>query len=54
MRGSVLGMGSDIGGSVRIPAGFSGLYSLRPSYQRVPYEGTCNSQEGKSKTFSLA
>jgi amidase len=53
LRGSVLGIGSDIGGSVRIPAGFSGLYSLRPSYQRFPYEGTCNSQEGQDSLRSV-
>ncbi|CAK9785792.1 general amidase [Cutaneotrichosporon oleaginosum] len=53
LRGSVLGVGSDIGGSVRIPAGFSGLYSLRPSYQRFPYEGTCNSQEGQESLRSV-
>lgn len=40
LKGSPLGFGSDIGGSVRIPAGFCGLYGLRPSGGRVPYEGT--------------
>ena len=39
LKGSPLGFGSDIGGSVRIPAGFSGLYGMRPSSGRVPYEG---------------
>ncbi|BEI82031.1 hypothetical protein CcaverHIS002_0211910 [Cutaneotrichosporon cavernicola] len=53
LRGSVLGIGSDIGGSVRIPAGFSGIYSLRPSYLRFPYEGTCNSQEGQESLRSV-
>lgn len=31
MRGSPLGIGTDIGGSVRIPAAFCALYGLRPS-----------------------
>ncbi|WOO82480.1 Acetamidase [Vanrija pseudolonga] len=53
LRGSPLGVGSDIGGSVRIPAGHCGLYSLRPSYQRIPYEGTCNSQEGQDSIRSV-
>ncbi|KLO19358.1 general amidase [Schizopora paradoxa] len=39
MKGSPLGVGTDVGGSVRIPAGFVGIYSLRPSYNRVPYAG---------------
>ncbi|GFZ51690.1 Acetamidase [Saitozyma sp. JCM 24511] len=34
MRGSLLGVGSDVGGSVRIPAAYQGLYGLRPSYCR--------------------
>ncbi|EJU04610.1 general amidase [Dacryopinax primogenitus] len=46
LHGSPLGVGTDIGGSVRIPATWCGLYSLRPSYNRLPYQGACNSFEG--------
>lgn len=42
MRGSVLGVGTDIGGSIRVPAMCGGLYGVKPSWQRVPYSG----QEG--------
>ena len=48
MKGSPLGVGSDLGGSIRIPAAFQSLYGMRPSYNRVPYQGTTNSMEGES------
>lgn len=39
--GSVAGLGSDIGGSIRSPAAFSGCYGLRPSVKRISLAG-CN------------
>ncbi len=39
LKGSPVGFGTDIGGSIRIPAAFCGLYGLRPSAGRMPYEG---------------
>jgi amidase len=53
MRGSPLGVGSDIGGSVRIPAAFCGTYGLRPSYGRIPYAGCVNSLEGQDSILSV-
>ena len=32
MRGSPLGVGTDIGGSIRIPCAFNYLYGLKPTY----------------------
>jgi amidase len=65
MRGSPLGFGTDIGGSIRfvllfgqsiqplnivcsIPAAFNGLYGIRPSFGRLPYDGIANSMPGQS------
>ncbi|PPQ91994.1 hypothetical protein CVT25_004650 [Psilocybe cyanescens] len=53
LKGSPLGVGSDIGGSVRIPSAFNGLYGLRPSYGRVPYAGCVNSMEGQDSVPSV-
>ncbi|KAI8995604.1 general amidase [Trametes punicea] len=52
MKGSPLGIGSDLGGSVRYPSSFNGLYGLRPSYGRLPYAGCVNSLEGQDSSPS--
>ncbi|KAL7953730.1 amidase signature domain-containing protein [Trichoderma compactum] len=39
MRGSVLGMGSDIAGGVRSPAAFCGIYGFKPTSCVVPRKG---------------
>ncbi|KGO69221.1 Amidase [Penicillium italicum] len=48
LRGSPAGFGSDIGGSIRIPAGFNSLYGIRPSAGRIPYQGAANSLDGQN------
>ncbi|KAI4162301.1 MAG: hypothetical protein LQ342_004015 [Letrouitia transgressa] len=53
LKGSPIGLGTDIGGSVRIPAAFNGLYSLRPSCGRLPYEGMANSMDGQNSVLSV-
>ncbi|EPQ57091.1 amidase [Gloeophyllum trabeum ATCC 11539] len=53
MRGSPLGVGSDIGGSIRIPSAMCGVYGLRPSYNRIPYEGAVNSLLGQDSVPSV-
>ncbi|TRM68714.1 general amidase [Schizophyllum amplum] len=47
MKGSPLGGGTDIGGSIRNPAGYNGLYGLRPTAGRIPFRGIVTSFEGQ-------
>ncbi|KDR80683.1 hypothetical protein GALMADRAFT_60825 [Galerina marginata CBS 339.88] len=53
MKGSPLGVGTDIGGSLRIPSAFCGLYTLRPSYARLPYYGAANALSGQESITSV-
>lgn len=53
LKGSPLGVGSDIGGSVRIPSSFCGVYGLRPSMGRIPYAGCVNSLNGQDSILSV-
>jgi amidase len=39
LGGSILGVGTDIGGSIRIPAYCNGIYGFKPSANRIPYGG---------------
>ncbi|EIW87017.1 acetamidase [Coniophora puteana RWD-64-598 SS2] len=45
-HGSPLGVGTDIGGSIRIPAAHGGLYGLKGSVARLPHAGLMGSHDG--------
>ncbi|KAG6880002.1 hypothetical protein C0992_008209 [Termitomyces sp. T32_za158] len=53
LKGSPVGVGSDIGGSIRIPSSLCGTYGFRPSTGRVPYAGSVNSLEGQDTLPSV-
>ena len=38
--GAALGVGSDVGGSIRIPSGYCGIFGLKPGQGRVPFTGS--------------
>ncbi|KAJ5888523.1 acetamidase [Penicillium taxi] len=53
LRGSVIGVGTDIGGSIRIPSAYNFLYGIRPSHGRMPYANMANSMEGQETVHSV-
>lgn len=52
-RGGIIGVGTDIGGSIRVPSAFNFLYGLRPSHGRLPYAKLANSMEGQETVHSV-
>ncbi|KAI5847036.1 amidase signature domain-containing protein [Morchella snyderi] len=49
LRGAPVGVGTDIGGSIRIPASWGGLYSLKPSSGRFPMIGARSGLSGQQE-----
>lgn len=52
-RGSILGMGTDSGGSIRAPAAFNGLYGLKGTSSRISYKGNMNNSSGMGSASSI-
>ncbi|KAF2454224.1 putative glutamyl-tRNA amidotransferase subunit A [Lineolata rhizophorae] len=49
LRASCLGVGTDIGGSIRSPAANQGLFGLKPSSYRLPMEGMAATMMGQEQ-----
>ncbi|KAF3819876.1 hypothetical protein GH733_015385, partial [Mirounga leonina] len=52
--GFILGMGSDIAGSIRIPASFCGVCGFRTTGYRLSYSGTASAVKGKKSVTTVA
>lgn len=52
-RGSAIGVGTDIGGSIRAPAAFSGCYGLRPTSRRISCFGGVSSGKGQESVVAV-
>ena len=53
LKGSPLGIGTDIGGSIRSPAANNGIYGLRPTSFRIPKQGLIGVQIGRESIISV-
>ncbi|KAL6824688.1 amidase signature domain-containing protein [Trichoderma sp. SZMC 28015] len=53
MKGSPVGVGSDIGGSLRIPAACTGIFTLRPSGGRFPVRNCRSGMAGQEAVASV-
>ncbi|XP_006899076.1 PREDICTED: fatty-acid amide hydrolase 1 [Elephantulus edwardii] len=53
-KGSILGMGTDTGGSIRLPASFCGIYGLRTTGYRLSYSGVSSVVKGKKTVVTVA
>lgn len=51
--GSCIGIGTDVGGSLRIPAHYSGCYSLKPCAGRIPQTGFRGADPGFNEISSV-
>ncbi|CAF0935664.1 unnamed protein product [Adineta ricciae] len=52
MKGSPLGIGTDIGGSIRSPANSNGIYGFKPTTYRLPLRGVIAEQAGRESIMA--
>lgn len=53
MHGSCLGIGTDIGGSIRSPAANQGVFGFRPTSYRLPMGGVSMTSEGEEHIIAV-
>jgi amidase len=53
LKGSPMGVGTDIGGSVRSPAANNGVYGLKPTTFRIPKQGVMGVQTGRESIIGV-
>ena len=49
----MIGLGSDIGGSIRFPANFNGIFGHKPSAGYVPTTGHFPARAGRASMMSV-
>ncbi|KAG7488162.1 hypothetical protein MATL_G00032100 [Megalops atlanticus] len=49
--GSILGLGTDIGGSIRIPSSFCGICGFKPTVNRLSMHGSSSSCQGQKSVL---
>ncbi|KAH7163582.1 amidase signature domain-containing protein [Dactylonectria estremocensis] len=54
MRGSIFGVGGDIGGSIRCPSAHVGIYGFKPTLKRISVAGQRSIMAGKETIASTA
>ncbi|OAA49666.1 Amidase family protein [Metarhizium rileyi] len=54
MHGSPLGVGTDVGGSIRVPAAYCGVYGFKPSAKRVSLRGSECTMSGQESIVAVA
>ncbi|XP_036611348.1 vitamin D3 hydroxylase-associated protein-like [Trichosurus vulpecula] len=52
--GSIIGFGTDTGGSIRIPSSFCGIYGIKPTGFRLSYNGINSAIKGKKSVITMA
>ncbi|CAF0864129.1 unnamed protein product [Rotaria sordida] len=52
LKGSPMGIGTDIGGSIRSPAANNGVYGLKPTTFRIPKQGLVGVQMGRESIIT--